>query len=200
MAQQLVLVPHPSSKLLGAQTIGPGYSKPYTPDEMRAWAEDLDRLYRTSSVELARWRSLPRDQRPDEAHRILAVHDKYFVEAERGIKGDLAGDGRIELYGGTHRAGYLLERGIDPVPVWVSDQDPERLAAFRKQCHDEVNRGRPEILVGDVSGRPVAEDLDEHRRPVSREAARGSRSSRHVPAREADLTHSREPRGLGRER
>jgi hypothetical protein len=54
MPQQLVLVPHPGAILLEAQTIGPGYSKPYTPQEMRTWAEDLDQLYRTPAADLVR--------------------------------------------------------------------------------------------------------------------------------------------------
>jgi hypothetical protein len=92
---------------------------------------------------------MPPDQLTPEARRTLAAQDKYFVAADRGIKGDLRKDGRVELYGGTHRAGYMLERGVDPIPVWVSDGDPQRLAAFRAQCHDEVQRTRPGIIARD---------------------------------------------------
>src|SRR3954451_22768483 len=127
MPRQLILVTQPRSRLAGATTIDPGYPRNYTPDDMRMWAEDLERLYATSPSDLARWRSLAPDHLTLEQRRTLVVQDKYFTEPERGINGSLRDERTVDLDRGRHRAGYLLERGIDPIPVWVSAPDQRQL-------------------------------------------------------------------------
>src|SRR5436305_5923995 len=107
MVRQLVLVP-PSARLIrGAQPIGAGYPRDYTPAQMRAWADDLDRLYRA------------REQGRALDPRAPAVSDKLLKDPDRGIKGALLPDGTVDLRGGRHRAHYMMERGDVPVPVWV---------------------------------------------------------------------------------
>ena len=142
MPRELILVTRSASRLTAATTIEPGYSKGYTPDEMRMWADDLDRYYKTPPGEVARWQRTPADQLSHEQQRTLAVHDKLFTEFDRGIKGELHDDGKIELTGGRHRAGYLLERGVDPVPVWVSAPDQRQLDELRAQCNRESSQVR----------------------------------------------------------
>lgn len=142
--RQLILIPRSQSRLVGATTIGPGYTKGYTPDEMRTWADDLDRCNRTSSAELERWQTIPADQLTPEQRRTLAVRDKYFGDPQAGIKGSLRPDERVELDGGRHRAGYILERGVDPVPVWVSAPEQRDLDAFSAQCERELQPVRPD--------------------------------------------------------
>ncbi len=127
----------PSSRLEGSTTIEPGYAKSYTPDEMRMWADDLDRYIRAPPAEVERWRATATTELTPEQRRVLAVHDKFYTEAALGIKGSLRDDGKVELDGGRHRAGYLLERDVDPIPVWVSARDEQQLDAFEAQCARE---------------------------------------------------------------
>jgi hypothetical protein len=113
---------------------------------MRRWAEDLDRLHKTPPEELARLQALPREDLTPEQSGLLLAHDKHFVEAERGIHGSLRPDNTVELDGGRHRAGYILESGTEPIPVWVSAPDEARLDAFEAVCERETgmrSRGRP---------------------------------------------------------
>jgi hypothetical protein len=142
MPRELILVTDPRSRLDGSTLIEPGYPRDYTPAEMRTWAEDLERLYRTPPEEVERWRSLPPEALAPEQQRALTAHDKYFVEPDRGIKGSLREDGTVELAGGRHRAGYLLERGTSPIPVWVTAPDQRQLDEFRQRCEVEPPRQR----------------------------------------------------------
>lgn len=162
MARSLVFVPPVQGLLVGSTPITPGYSHGYTQAEMRQWADDLDRLYKTVEADralppdqrrLQTWLATPRDQLSPEARGVVEAHDKLLNPGnyDRGIKGDLLPDGRVELSGGRHRANYILERGGDPVPVWVSSHDPRRLEDFRLTCHGAVDRTRPGLLNPDRS-------------------------------------------------
>lgn len=137
MPRRLIFITQPRSRLTETTTIEPGYSKGYSPDEMRMWAEDLDRYNRTPPADVEHWRSMAAHQLSPEQRRTLAVHDKYFVEAASGIRGSLRADQKVELDGGRHRAGYLLEQGVDPVPVWVWAGDQRQLEALEAQCAQE---------------------------------------------------------------
>jgi hypothetical protein len=154
MARSLVLVWPCNALLVGATPIRPGYPRQFTPQEMRAWADDLARLYQTVEADralppgqrrLAVWLGAPRDQLTPEAQRVVEVHEKLLSEAGRGISGSLLDDGRVGLATGRHRAHYALERGSGPVPVWVSCADDARLQAFRATCHAAVERSRPDL-------------------------------------------------------
>jgi hypothetical protein len=138
MARRLVLIPYPSERVVGATRIEPGYPRQYTPDEMRAWANDLKQSYATSPDELQRLGSAPPQLLTDEQRRILDVHNHLFNDASTGIKGSLRPDGRVELDGGRHRAGYLLEQGINPMPVWVSAPDQRQLDDFTSRCQGDL--------------------------------------------------------------
>jgi hypothetical protein len=160
----LVLVPPSRGLLAGSTPIGAGYPRDYTPQQMRAWSDDLARLYRTAEADRARpagqrrldvWRATPRDQLSPDARRVVELHDKLFVSADRGIKGSLRPDGSVELDGGRHRAHYLLERGTEPVPVWVRSSDPQQVEDFRARCHAEVARSRPELMNPDRNEQPA---------------------------------------------
>jgi hypothetical protein len=140
MARRLVLIPYPSERVVGATRIEPGYPRQYTPDEMRGWANDLKRSYATSPDELQRLGSAPPQLLTDEQRRILDVHNHLFNDASTGIKGSLRPDGRVELDGGRHRAGYLLEQGINPMPVWVSAPDQRQLDDFTSRCQEDLAR------------------------------------------------------------
>src|SRR5690348_17138167 len=82
MPRQLILIDHPRERLTGEETFHPGYPRPYTPDEMRAWAQDLERCYATPPGSLERWRQLDPEQLTLEQRRVLAVHDHYFTEPD----------------------------------------------------------------------------------------------------------------------
>jgi hypothetical protein len=127
MARRLILIDEPRRVLDGATPIEPGYPRDYSPDEMRSWATDLERYYRTPVEDLARWRAAPPESLAPEQQRVVAVYDKFFVASERGIKGTLREDGKVELRGGRHRAAYLMERGTTPIPVWVTARDERQL-------------------------------------------------------------------------
>ena len=146
MPRRLILIPRARSRLVGATRIESGYSKDYTPEQMRAWADDLARLQRTPAADLERWRSMTPDDLTPEQRGTLAAQDAYFSEAPRGIKGSLREDGLVELDGGRHRAGYLLERDVDPIPVWVSCPDERRLDAYAAQCERELPRARADVV------------------------------------------------------
>lgn len=137
MPRELIHVTRSASRLTDTTTIEPGYPKPYSAEEMRTWADDLDRLHKTSAADLERWQSMPAEQLAAEQRRTLAVRDNLMTDHERGICGSLGPDGRIELDKGRHRAGYMIERGVDPIPVWVSAPDQRQLDALRAQCERE---------------------------------------------------------------
>lgn len=152
MPKALVLIPRADSVLSGAEHIRPGYPKSYTATDMRSWAADLDRLYQTPADDLARWRSTPTNQLTRQQRGVVDAYDHYFLDPSDGIKGDLRDDGRVELWGGRHRAAYLAEHGIDPVPVWVSHSDAKRLSEFQTRCHDDVDRRRGRELRRELGG------------------------------------------------
>jgi hypothetical protein len=163
MARRCILIPRPDTRLRGSTTIEPGYPKPYTPEQMREWADDLDRYNRTPPADRDRWRALADDQLTPDQRRVVAVHDTYFTEASRGIKGSLRDDGTVELDGGRHRAGYMLERDVDPIPVWVSAPDERQLDAFEAQCNRELPRARNEAAAREQPPSRVALDREPER-------------------------------------
>ncbi len=180
MPRKLILVTRPGERLRESSTIEPGYPKPYTPEQMRAWADDLDRYNRTSAADRERWRALPDEQLTPEQRRVVAVHDTYLTDAPRGIKGSLRDDGTVELDGGRHRAGYMLERDVDPIPVWVSAPDQRRLDAFETQCNRERPRARPEAAEREPQQQRDAGDrvLERHRDDRSTETDTGADRAR----------------------
>jgi hypothetical protein len=116
---------------------------------MRAWADDLDRFYRAAEQDpaLARqWLSTPRDQLPPDARAAADAYRAFTSDFSRGIKADLRSDGKLELTGGTHRAHYLVERGTNPIPVWVAHHDVHELARFKRDCEALVARSRPGMV------------------------------------------------------
>ena len=147
--------------------IEPGYPRDYTPEQMRTWADDLQRLHRTSAAELDAWRATAPEQLTPEQRRTLAVRNHYFTEPSRGIVGSLLPDGRVQIDQGRHRAGYLIERGVDPVPVWVSHADPRVLDAFGSACAREIEARRGEAPVPSRSGERAGP-----RQPLDARAAR----------------------------
>jgi hypothetical protein len=162
LARALVLIPNPDRLLIGATQIGDGYPRSYTPEQMRTWARDLEHLFRTSRAERdALLRGTREDLSPDAA-ALRAVYENYFLEPDRGIKGELQADGRVELFGGRHRAAYMVERGTHPVPVWVSCPDPEHLARFRETSHSTIDDRALDIVSDRAPGRS---DRDFRERP-----------------------------------
>ena len=139
MPRALVLIPDPERLLTGTTQIGAGYPRSYTPEEMRRWARDLERLLRTSRAERAVLLRTTREELSPDAGALRAVYDNCFGEPDRGVKGELQADGRVELSGGRHRAAYMVERGTYPVPVWVSCRESEHLERFRDTCHAVVD-------------------------------------------------------------
>lgn len=127
MARRLILLD--PSRLDGVTPIEPGYPRDYTAQDMRTWAADLERYFRTPAADLARWRAAPPETLAPEQRGVVRAYDAYFVAPERGIKGSLREDGKVELDGGRHRAAYLTERGT-PIPVWVSARDERQLDAL----------------------------------------------------------------------
>ena len=158
MAGSLVLVPASRGAVAGATPVGPGYPRSCTPQEMRRWSADLDRLYRVVEADRAlpagqrrldAWLATPRDQLTPDARGVVDAHRTFIADPSTGLKGSLRDDGVVELAGGRHRAHYLMERGTDPLPVWVTSSDAARLEAFRKDCHASVARTRPDLLSPD---------------------------------------------------
>jgi hypothetical protein len=142
MAAQLIEIPRSQARLEGAVLIEPGYTKGHTAAKMRSWADDLARYHRTSLAERTLWRSLPPERLTDPQRGVLRIEDKLYRKADLGIKGDLRDDRTVELDWGRHRAGYMLERGVDPIPVWVASDDARRLETFRIRCEQQVERDR----------------------------------------------------------
>ena len=59
-------------------------------------------------------RGAARDAAPEQ-RGVVRAYNAYFVAPERGIKGSLREDGKVELDGGRHRAAYLSgARDADP--------------------------------------------------------------------------------------
>lgn len=164
--RKLVFIPNPESRLEGAVLIDPTYSKDWSPEQMREWAHDVDRMNRTPAAELDRWAVIPPEQLTPEQRRVLDVRSKLTREHESGVNGVLRDDGQVELESGRHRAGYMLEQGVDPVPVWVWAPEQRELDAFEAQCERERPRARAEP----GSREPVARE--KRRDDNNREGAR----------------------------
>ena len=135
MPRQLVRIP--ITRLTGAHRIEPGYPKSYTPEQMRAWADDLNRLNHTSPEELQRLRTAPLDLLNDEQRARVAAYNMYYGDGESRLKGSLRDDGSVELENGSHRVAYMEDRSVDSVPVWVWANDTNRLERFRAECEAE---------------------------------------------------------------
>lgn len=142
MPRKLILIPQPAARLEGATHIEPGYPKGYDESDMRRWAADVERLYATPPDEVARLRALPREQLTPDQRGVVAAHEHYFAEPSRGITGSLREDGVVELDTGRHRASYMLERGTDPIPVWVSARDQRALDAYAQRCRGAAGPAR----------------------------------------------------------
>lgn len=127
---------------MGATRIEPGYPKDYTPEQMRGWAEDVDHLNRVSPAELDRWQMLAPEQLTPEQRRVLVARDTYYGDSDARLKGSLREDGTVEMDNGSHRVWYMQERGVDPIPVWVSSPDERRLDRFSEQCERELQQTR----------------------------------------------------------
>lgn len=140
MPRELSLVTRAASRLEGTTRIEPGHPRDCTPEQMRMWADDMARLNRTSPDEHARLRAGSPADLTREQQRMLAVQDRLLLDASVGIKGSLRDDGKIELDGGCHRAGYMVERGVDPIPVWVPAPEQRQLDDLRAEC--DRSRGR----------------------------------------------------------
>lgn len=109
---------------------------------MRTWAADLKRLYGTAPDTLRQWSTTPLAQLTPEQRQILAARDHFLGAPESGIRGSLRDDGLVELDAGRHRAAYLHEQGVDPLPVWVSAADQQRLDQYQARCAQDVREQR----------------------------------------------------------
>lgn len=135
--RKLILVTRSAARLDGATLIEPGYPRDHTPEQMRGWAHDLDRYNHLASEERDRILALPADERSPEEARMDDVHSKHFVEHQRAINGMLRDDGVVELDAGRHRAGYMVEQGVDLIPVWLKCDDERQLDEFDRHCARE---------------------------------------------------------------
>lgn len=147
MARRLILIDEPRRVLDGATPIEPGYPRDYTADDMRAWAADLERYYRTPAEDLARWHAAPRESLTPDQQRVVRTFAQFFEAPDRGIKGSLRDDGTVELIGGRHRAAYLMEQGVRPIPVWVTARDERQLDELgrrgrRRERSEDRGEGR----------------------------------------------------------
>lgn len=133
-ARCLIFVSDPN-RLSGLAPIEPGYPKPYSARDMRGWAGDLQRVYRLSPAERERLQATPPERLTPDERRLRQADQRYLRDFSDGVKGHLGRDGRVELEGGRHRAAYMVEQDIGPVPVWVSCEDPQRLQEFRDANH-----------------------------------------------------------------
>jgi hypothetical protein len=159
----LINVPLPRERLVGAVPIDAAYPKDYTPEQMRGWADDLERLNRTAPAELERWRRRPPEQLTAEQQRVLTAFATYCGESEARLKGALREDGTVDLENGRHRVRYMQERGVDPVPVWVWAADQRQLDRLSAQCEQELAR-RPAREVPPARVAPGrSPDTDQHR-------------------------------------
>lgn len=142
MPRELILVTRSATRLTGTTRVEPGYPKHYTEEDMRMWADDMGRLNRTSPAELRDLRASRPEQLSSEQQRVLDVHERCMTDPHYGIKGSLGCDGRIALDNGRHRAGYMIERGVDPVPVWVWAPEQRQLDDLRARCDGERVQAR----------------------------------------------------------
>jgi hypothetical protein len=143
-----VFIPPDRGVVTGTVAVDPGYSKPHTAADMREWADGLSRFYATFETDPQRVERLlatPRNQLTPEARAVVDAHRQFLTEPACGMTGSLRPDGTVEMDTGRHRAHYLIERGTDPLPVWVSSPDEQSLRRFRHACHSEVARTRPSI-------------------------------------------------------
>jgi hypothetical protein len=72
--------------LVGAHGIEPTYPKDYTPEQMRQWADDLDRLNRAAPEDLERWQQALPEELTAEQQRALAVRANYYGESGAASK------------------------------------------------------------------------------------------------------------------
>lgn len=135
MPRQLVRVP--LARLDGAHRIELGYPKSYTLEQMRAWADDLDRLNQTPPEALEGLWNTSLDQLNDEQRARLAAYNMYYGDGEGRIKGSLLDGDRVELENGSHRVAYMKERSVDSVPVWVWASDARQLEQLRMSCESD---------------------------------------------------------------
>jgi hypothetical protein len=163
MPRQLIRIPFPRDRLVGAHAIEPTYPKEYTPEQMREWADDLDRLNRTAPEELEGWRRMPPEQLTLEQRRVLTAHATYYGDSEARIKGSLRDDGTVELDNGLHRVAYMQERGVESIPVWVSAADQRRLDQFTAQCERDLARQPVREAAPDRVAQPDREAPPEER-------------------------------------
>lgn len=108
---------------------------------MRRWADAYARLQRIPADELASWRARSNSDLSPDQRDLLASDKKLRGAPDDGIKGSLRDDRLVELDGGRHRAAYLMERGIDPLPVWVTAPGERQLDRFEADCNRESLRG-----------------------------------------------------------
>ncbi len=184
MPRQLIPITRARARLVGDTRIEPGYSKDFSAAQMRGWAADLDRLQRLPPAEVDRLRATPPDRLIPEEQRLRVAYDKFLAEPDRGIKGTLRDDGTVELQGGRHRTAYLLEQGVEPVPVWVTAADETKLGRLRAECERDARLDQTEMRRTDMpgperagrapnpEGRPSSEGRPRDPRPLPEDAIR----------------------------
>jgi hypothetical protein len=172
VARQLVLIPRPRERLVGARGIEPGYPRDYTPEQMRQWAGDLDRLNRTAPEELERWQRTAPEQLTPEQQRSLVAYTKYYGDSDARLTGSLLPDGTVDLTNGHHRVAYLQEQGVEPVPVWVAATDQRELDRFTAECERELARQSPREAPPPRVADDRARENDQDRNETRSERAR----------------------------
>jgi hypothetical protein len=191
MPRELVWMTRPRQRLTGDRRIDAQYQRDYTPEQLRRWAHDVEQLRTLPEGELQRWQAVPRGELTGDQNRLLDSAYK-FLDSTKGIKGDLRPDGIVELQGGSHRAFYCMEQGVDPVPVWVGSQDSARLKALRQRCERELamREQAQAHLRSDRVAAPAGQVLWERQSPDQAT----SRESRVLWSRESDPDRQNETR------
>jgi hypothetical protein len=141
MATRLIWIPSPRQHLTGGLKIEPGYPRDYTVAQMRQWAHDAELLEATSPKNLEEWAATPPEKLSANQRRVVESH-RVLNDPGQGIVGDLREDGVVEVGAGRHRTAYMIEQGIEAVPVWVKAQDPVVLRTFAEECQHERDLGR----------------------------------------------------------
>lgn len=160
---------------MGAVKIDNSYPRSYSETEMRQWAQDLKSTYRSHPDDIERWSTLDTSALSAEQRRLVKAHRALFTDPERGIKGSLRDDGLVELDGGRHRAAYMVEQGVEAVPVWVTAPDAESLTCFADSCAREIV----------PSDRDLTERWDSREREVLSQAEGSAFRSRPLPLRQS---------------
>lgn len=144
----LILIPtgpRGDQVVTGARPVGPGYPRPYRPEDFRAWAAELDSIHDSLAADPSG--GLTR-RLLDEDPALRHTYQRLFGDPSDGIKGDLVhegGDFRVDLSNGRHRAHYQMERGSGYTPVWVRSSDPAALDAFRRSCAASMRQADPRL-------------------------------------------------------